>query len=145
MKEMNFFLRRSWNCVAISGTSMYWWIDHARVWLRHRGECKIALSVSQTSGAESRTRMRNKLLVQIIRSLSEKGRVFFKKKKILVLTSIVSCYLFWVRICRKIGHNFRSSMNGSKVDQYECQCERLRRCQVILKIPIYQYVSDKWS
>ena len=41
MKEMNSFLRRGWNCVSISGTSMCWWmcwwIEHARAWLRYRG------------------------------------------------------------------------------------------------------------
>ena len=63
------------------------------VWFKNSSKWKItmtmwnieyALSVSQASGAESLARIRNNFLVQIIRSLSKEGRVFLRRRKILL-------------------------------------------------------------
>ena len=110
IKEMTSFLRRSWNCVAISGTSMCWWIEHMRVWLRHREECEILSRRSvfpRPLGRSHVHALHNNFLVQIVRFLSEEGRAFFQEEKFLFWLQS-SYFIVLVRICRKIGHNFRN-------------------------------------
>ena len=99
------------------------------VWLKNSTKWKITmtmwnieytLSVSQTSGAESLARIRNNFLVQIIRSLSTEGRVFLRRRKILFFFWLQSShFIVWVRICRKIGHNFRTGARWGTIDVSE--------------------------
>ena len=99
MKEMNSFLRCGWNCVSISGTFMCWWmcwwIEHARAWLRYRGECKILSRRSMFPRPLGQSHVHTCAITFSFRSfpsLGEEGRVFLRRRKILVLTSIVSFY-----------------------------------------------------
>ena len=69
--------------------------------------------------------MHNNFLIQIVRSLSEEGRVFFLRRT-------NSCFEFnrlvlfvLVRISRKIGHNFRSVRKNFAKFSGEHLCQSL--------------------
>ena len=89
---------------------MCWWIEHTRAWLRHREECEILSRRSvfpRPLGRSHVHALHNNFLVQIVRFLSEEGRAFFQEEKFLFWLQS-SYFIVLVRICRKIGHNFRN-------------------------------------
>ena len=107
MKEMNFFLRSSWNCVAISGTSTCWWIEHARVWLCHRWGCEILAFIRRSvfPRPQGWSQVDACTVTFLFRSCNrwvKKDVLFFKKKKNSSFDFNRLLLFVWVRI----AHNF---------------------------------------